>query len=54
MTHVPSKSYDSVGNFFLKYVIEVNKNMKTVIPDQTFKFICTSILLPTVDTQERV
>lgn len=54
MSYVPSKSCDSVGKNFLKYVIEVYKTIQVVIPDQTHRFIYPSILLPTVDTWERL
>lgn len=54
MSYVPSKSCDSVGKIFLKYVIEVYKAIQVVIPDQTHMFIYPSILLPTVDTWERL
>lgn len=53
MSYVPSRSCDSVGEIF-KYVIEVYKTIQVVIPDQTHRFIYPSILLPTVDTWERL
>lgn len=48
-THAPSQLCDSVWKFLLKYVTEVNKNIKPVTPDQIYP----DILLWRADTWER-